>query len=192
MSKDWNGFAYLLFLISFIFLKIKVDRTKASPYSLYMIDGVARKVEWNNFRSPNLKIELPASRGDWRCCGSASLQLVTGKSASLIEKRFPHVKKRGWFTKPLARYLVELGYTVIEVTKNSVTSVDWSDYPLSSDHCLMINGMVDNQENTWWVLHKDVLYHNLYVERAFNSLFFLNKPTQDVLLVWHKKWAKKV
>ncbi len=153
-----------------------------------MVDGTIKKIEWDEYAAPNLNITVPLMRWGWKSCGTASLALVTKKKPRLIEKHCPNVEV-GWHTRTLARYLVNQGYTVVTVTKNSVTNVDWSRYPLTPDHCLMINGAVDTKENTWYVLHKNVLWHNLYVEESFNTLFFLNKPTQDVLLVWHPKWA---
>ena len=91
----------------------------------------------------------------------------------------------------MKKFMKEQGYTIISVTKRSVRKVIWGSKALKSDHCLLIDAMIDAHEDSWLVLHKNVLWHNFHVERKFDGMYFLNNPTECVYLVWHPKWSSK-
>ena len=84
----------------------------------------------------------------------------------------------------------ENGYTAIELSKNGILTPDHEHFPIKQNHCLMMNVRLDSLANSMLVFHKGVMWHNFHVEHDFNSLYFLNKPTQDVILVYHPKWNK--
>ncbi len=151
-----------------------------------MIDGTIKLVDWGRYASP--KFTAQEVKGRWTTCGSPIIAAVTGHLASNIEKHCPNIR-RGWSTKALTKYLTSNGYTVVQVTKNSVTNVSyWESQPLNPNHLLLINASVSTKAASWFLLHKNTLRHNDYIEESFNPLYFFNKPTQDVLLVWHQKW----
>lgn len=154
-----------------------------------MINGKVKEIAWNKYTSPNFEVSKIKSNR-WSSCGSPIISLITGVDPMYVERCCPN-SKRGWSTRALTGYLTKKHYTVIQVTKNSVNNVYWQHYPLNPNHLLVINSSVDLKEASWFLLHKEQLWHNDYRQKFFNSLFFLNKPTQDVLLVWHPKWAPK-
>lgn len=155
-----------------------------------MIQGSSvESVHWGELRAPEFEVhEIKSS--NWTTCGTATLGLLTGFEPSRIEKYCPR-PRIGWSTRAVSNYLLKRGYTVVEVTRKNVTNVGWMACPLVSDHVILINAELNTEEASWFILHKDVLWHNDYVEHSFNPLFFLNKPTQNVLVVWHPKWAKE-
>ncbi len=152
-----------------------------------MINGSIKKIRWDSYSSPYLKIKSRTNNHDWNTCGSATLSLITGLAPGFIEKSLPKTVKH-WSTLTMNKYLNSLGFTTITVSKNSIVNTEWTNYPLTPKHCLLLNVRCDLKENSWYVLHDNVLWHNLYRDENFNPMFFLNKPTQDVTLVWHPAW----
>ena len=153
-----------------------------------MIDGTSQHINWNQYVSPRFKIKHPKLK-KYFSCGTATLGLLTGKNLPFIEKFLPKTKKH-WSTRSLSDYLLNNGYTVIQVTKNNVTNVGyWEKQPLNKDHVILINAQLDSREASWFILHNNRLWHNDYEVDDFGPLYFINKPTQDVLLIWHKDWA---
>jgi hypothetical protein len=116
--------------------------------------------------------------------------MLTGLDPQCIERHCPSIRK-GWSTTAFRKFLVSIGYTVIPVTKNSVTNVScffWQKLPLTKDHVIVMNSAVSASGASWFLLYNNQLWHNEYRETGFDAMFFLNKPTQDVLLVWHPTW----
>ena len=88
----------------------------------------------------------------------------------------------------LIKYLRSKGYTVIEISKADLLKSNWLHHPIKRGHCLLINNRMDAKENSMYVLHDNELWHHYETDDYFNNLFFINKPTQDVMIVHHKKW----
>ncbi len=150
-----------------------------------------KRMLWHRFESPKLNLEknkyAACDRKDYKSCGTAILSLLTDISPKSVEKHCPNPKK-GWYTSRIIKFLEEKGYTVVEISKNNVLSNCQYNPSLNRDHCLLINARVDDEENSLYLLHKDQVWHHFDVQANSDPLFFFNKPTQDVLLVYHPKW----
>lgn len=147
-------------------------------------------IYWNQFLSPKLDLSSHKKHSfiqKYISCGSAALGQLTNIPPEKVEKFIKNPKK-GWHTGNAIKFLESKGYGVIELAKEDILKSDWFSRPLKSDHCLLINLRCDSSENTMIILHKNIMWHHYKEEIRFNNLFFLNKPTQDVLLVYHKKW----
>jgi len=148
----------------------------------------SKNIKWDNYLSPKF---VPFIKDDykWSTCGTPTLSLITGISCRTVEKYKP-IKRKHWSNVSFKRFLINRNYTIIEVTKRNITKVNyWEFYPLKPDHLIILNLEMDEKEASWFLLHKNNLYHNKFREDNFNSLFFLNKPPQNVFLVYHKKWS---
>jgi len=152
-----------------------------------MIRGTPKYIFWEQYLSPRFRVKTLRSH-NWSSCGSATLALVTGIAPGIIQKAAPG-RKGHWSTRAVKNFLRTHGYTVFDVTKSSVTNCDWPYNPLQSGHLLLINSEVDSREASWFLTHNGELWHNDYRDYDFTPLFFLNKPTQDVLLVHSPKWS---
>ncbi len=146
-------------------------------------------VDWKGYESPKLNLKDRKAFGwdSYISCGSAALSLITGLSPTTVEKSCPH-PKTGWYTSRVIKFLRAKGYTVIEISKKDVLNSYCLDFPINKNHCLLMNVRMDNKENTMFVTHKGKLWHHYECEPYFNNLFFINKPTQDVLLIFKKDW----
>lgn len=154
-------------------------------------DSIIRKnkIDWRQYEVPNLNLDEHETfhYSPYISCGSASLSLLTRVKPEKVEKSCPNPRK-GWFTSRVVKYLRDKGYTVIELSKEDLLKTNWTDFPINNNHCLMMNIRMDEKENSMFILHKGQLWHHYDSEPYFNNLFFINKPTQDVLLIFHKKW----
>lgn len=117
-------------------------------------------------------------------CGSASLSLITGINVRTVEKHCIN-PLRGWPTTRVIKYLRKKGYVVIELSKDGVLTRNHHEYLIKRSHVLLINARVEKNENSMFVVHQNNIWHNFAAD-SLSPLFFLNRPTQDVLLVWHK------
>lgn len=150
--------------------------------------SINKRIDWRSYESPSLMLDQKKTfyHIPYKSCGSASLSLITGLSPGVIERSCPN-PKIGWFTTRAVKFLKEKGYSVIELSKENILNAGWPAYPLNENHCLLMNVRVDSMENSMFVVHKGKVWHH-YDPTTLDGLFFLNKPTQDVLLVYHKKW----
>jgi len=148
-----------------------------------------RNIKWDKYIAPSLNLSVPNTNLDCASCGTAALSLITGISPKNVEKYCPDAWK-GWYTSRVIKFLRMKGYKVIEVTKNSVTNTYWQMMPIGYQHCLIVTAHTNQDDASMFVLHKGNIWHNFHKNRD-NALLFINKPTQDVLLVWHKKWNKE-
>ena len=152
---------------------------------------INKKIEWSQYSSPGLYLEKRRryKSSSFISCGSSAIGIVTGIHPEIVEKSCKN-PNTGWYTGNVIKFLRSKGYTVIELSKNGILKSGWMDFPIRENHCLMMNTRMDGKENSMFVLHKDRLWHNYEdeTESWLNNLFFINKPTQDVLLIYHKKW----
>ena len=159
-----------------------------------MIDGTVKHVDWNQYESPNFEINLEHKYDSHHCCASCALSMISGISPKRIDA-WKTGDKSSWHTISIKKWLVQHGYTVITVTKNSVTNVgkgnSWLNCPLNNNHVILMNCMVNHKENSAVVCHAGQLWHNFEHDFEFNPLFFLNKPAQDVFVIFNKKWKNK-
>lgn len=157
-----------------------------------MQEGKIQYIDWSQYSAPSLNL-IPRKNNNYEyiSCGTASLSLITGLSTRFIEKHCKNPKV-GWYTKRAIEFLRNRGFTAVELTKNRITCLNYGySFPITKNHCLMINAKMDKKENSMFLLHKDKIWHHFEPESS-NSLFFLNKPTQDVFVIWHPKWNKEV
>jgi len=126
---------------------------------------------------------------DWNSCGSPIIAMVTGEHPATVERHKP-TNQRHWSNTALVKYLRKKKINVEEVTVQGVTQTYWESYPLNDNHILVANLHLDSKEASWFLIHKGVIWHNQYeVQGPSKLLFFVNKPPQNVFLVWHEKWA---
>jgi hypothetical protein len=161
-------------------------------------------IDLSKLLAPNLTFKTKPINGNiigccdkanWISCGSASLELVTGIEARKIDKYLKN-PEIGWHTPTLIKYLKELGFTAIELTYHVVTrphgKPNWRRFfPVQKEHCLMINATLDRDDNSWFLLHNNIIYHHNHFQcnLSDNPLFFFNKQIQNIVLVHHKSWA---
>ncbi len=150
-----------------------------------------RPTKWTKFYADKLDLNERKKSFDFESCGSAALSLITGISVKTVEKSCPE-PLTGWYTTNMIKYLRKKGYKVIEMSKNRILSSDYYLPRLHKAHCILINAHTDMQENSAYVLHAGEIWHNFIKIENPGPLFFLNIPTQDVLLVWHPKWGSGI
>lgn len=145
-------------------------------------------INFDDYLSPSLDL-LKAKRysvNHYACCASACISMITGANPIDIDSCWTKPFE-GARTKEVIALLKAARFNVVELTKQSVLNTEWYNCPLQLDHCLLVNCCVNREENSMVIMHKGEIWHNFKRERN-PSLYFLNKPTQDVLLVHHKKW----
>ncbi len=159
-----------------------------------MVEGRLEKIKWSRYESPNLNLSwTPMMEQDCYhfgnkspSCATTAIKLITLKSKRVIEKHC--INKDSMSTTRIIYILKKFGYDVKVVSKSNITYCAWYQMPLNQNHLLVINARVDSEENSCYVIHKSKVWHN-GSGSDINPLFFLNKPTQDVLLISHKKWS---
>ncbi len=150
-----------------------------------------RPTNWKKYYADKLDLNKRKKSFSYKSCGSAALSLITGISVKTIEKscQDPNI---GWYTTNMIKYLRSKGYTVIEMSKNRILSSDYHQSRLHNAHCILINAHTDIEENSAYVSHAGDVWHNFIKIEDPGPLFFLNLPTQDVLLIWHPKWSSGI
>lgn len=159
--------------------------------SLMREDGKKRRVDFQRYLAPNLNLSKFKTKSEYwgfECCASSAMSMLLNISPIEIDKKCKDLKE-GWHTEDVMKFLKKRGFQVIELSKPMVLNTWWQDYPLQPQHCLLINCCMDNEENSMVILHKGQIWHNFRKEEN-PALYFLNKPTQDVMLVYHPSWGK--
>lgn len=137
-------------------------------------------------------------RESWISCGSASLQLLTGISANEHDDYLSNFNdpNDGWFTSTIIKRLKQLGYSAFAITPK-ITGDFASQHgyrhpgPITDNHCLLLNVQLDSEDNSYFILHKGQIYHHCHVQPGYSSIYFINKPIQDVILVHHTDWSAR-
>lgn len=150
------------------------DWSELKAYGLYL--------EKNKF----FEDDMDYSSDHYKSCASAALSLLTNLSIKTVEK---FCSDTTWSTSMIVKFLKSKGYVVIEISKGGILSHKCDGgQPLTQNHCLLINANSDSEENSLYIMHMNKVYHHFHLAAEKDPLFFFNKPTQDVLLVYHKKW----
>lgn len=154
------------------------------------VSRLKRPIPFDHFRSPHLNLydHLRYQHQNYISCGSAALGMLLNKSPKDLDKICNNAHA-GWFTTQVIQFLKSKNFTVIQLSKDQVLP-EWNhkQFPITTDHVLLINSRVVKKENSMFVVHDNIAWHN-YVPTEMNGLFFINKPTQDVLLIHHPKWS---
>lgn len=157
-----------------------------------LTDGKPRKVNWEDYCANNFQPFLPSCskafswRPLWKTCGTTILSLITGLNPGKIESCLPKGRSH-WSDTSITDFLQKRNYKTIQLTRLLVTNTYWENYPIHRDHVLILNVLMDKEEASYFLLFDNVLYHN-FSSVHFNNYFFINKPLQSAILVWHKKW----
>lgn len=153
-----------------------------------MKTGTITATTFDKLASPNLALK-PKRRDYDECsnCGSAALSTITGLSVKFVHSMCKDPDGIFWHFDDIVKFLKKRNYTVVEVTKNSVTNVFWRERPLTPNHCLLMFLKMDTEWYSAFVMHKNICWHNFEKEKVDN-LFLINKPTDRVYIVHHKKW----
>lgn len=156
-----------------------------------MNPGKIEDIQWSKYHvydfSPEVKVSLYnhyKTRTQWKTCGTPILAILTGLSFRTIESHKPN---KHWTDSSITKFLRNNGFDVVEVTRNNVTNVYWEQFPINERHVILLNIEMDAHEASWFLLHDNILYHNLY-KMPFNGYFFLNKPIQSAFILNHQKW----
>ena len=148
--------------------------------------------------SPNLDLGINCKKfsiNDYETCGTGAISLITGLTPKYIEKHIPKSQKH-WSDLGICKFLNKRGYKTAQLTKNLVTSIksyfsySYLPWRITNNHCLLLNSLVCENEASYFVAHKGILYHNFH-ETELNPLFWINRPTQTAFVVFCDKWKQK-
>lgn len=167
-------------------------------YCSDMVEGRYYKVYPRYFRcaAPNLDLIKRAEKfmdAPFRTCGTAALSLITNLHPKRIEPLIPKPRLH-WTDNSIRRFLRWKGYKMFPLTKHGVTSLDGVFYktmPITSNHCILVNSLVCEDEASYFLLHKGLVFHN-FMYQELPPLFLINKPSQSVYIIFHPKWGRKV
>ena len=165
-----------------------------------IVGSYKNQIHWRKWKAPKAREALERNflngrlyTSNWETCGSSALSLITGLRPKNIEKQLPPRAKH-WSDRAAIQFLRKYHFHVCQVTKCGVTNTDplsaaW-DTPGDIDHThvLLCNNLVCRDEASWFVITGNVQFHN-FETRELSPLFFVNRPSQSMYLVWHKKWA---
>lgn len=164
---------------------------------LYMVHGKYRPINWDYFLCPKGHDVMVENTQDYTrfmydTCGSAALATLTGIHPKKIDKQLPKTQKH-WSDTSLSNFLKKRHFDVVQLSKRGVTCLE-TDYdtamsmPVSKDHILVCNCLVCKNEASWFIVHKNLIWHNFEVSEL-TPLFFVNKPSQNIWLVRHQKFT---
>ena len=158
-----------------------------------MVEGnpTSKKRNWLELEMPvDFKISIKRGQNfsSLRSCASAALSTITGIDETQIARHFrkPADQSKVWglTTQQMRNFLETRGFLTTEISQADVINTDWSRFPINDRHLVLMNVRMDRQDNSAYVMHGGYLWHN-YQKFATKKypLFFLNKPTQDVVIV---------
>ena len=151
--------------------------------------NLKRPIPFDQFKAPYLDLtdNLKYQNHNYVSCGSAAIGLLMNKNPQALDKICKDAES-GWYTTQVIQYLKSQKFSVIQLSKTDVLP-EWNHkhFPITSQHVLLVNSRVVKKENSMFVIHNNIAWHN-YIPNEMNGLFFINKPTQDVLLIRHPKW----
>lgn len=151
--------------------------------------------DWRGIESPNLnllKLQKKHCLDEYKTCGTGAISLLTGLHPKYIEQKLPTGRKH-WSDTSLCRFLQKRGYKTTQLTKRLVTSFSskciyiYLPYNIKENHCLLLNSLVCENEASFFVIHKNSIYHN-FAKYDVSPLFWVNRPTQSIFIVSHEKW----
>lgn len=154
-----------------------------------MIEGrkPKRKTDWNSIKSPGLDLSKAKRYVKYRSCASSALSMVTGLSAIKLDRY--NKMREDWTWADTAKLLRKLGYTLTEVTKESICNTHWQNHELKTDHLLWCCCRFGPDDYSAVLVHGGIVWHNF--ERVTDPLFFMNKPTEYVVVISHPRFRKK-
>ena len=146
-----------------------------------------KRVDYTHLRAFlfNPSLYCPLTYGETGC-GATALSLITGDHPWDIQdlnKKRPHYADRF-----MVKYLKNKGFTVTPITQKSVTSCRSDQYPVTSNHVILISQLMIKREATWVVYHRNIGYHN-YVPGSHLALDFVNKPILTSYIIWHPRFS---
>lgn len=155
-----------------------------------MRDGCYKLFNWESLESR--KVNFTSLENTCETCGSAALSLITNKRASLIDTYRPKNQKH-WSSNAVVIFLRNKHFRVVEVTKLGLTSEPAEIFEeikpkISPYHVLLTNQLVCKDEATWFLIHKNKVWHNMK-ETPLNPLHFIQFPIQTIYVVWKKEWS---
>ena len=160
-----------------------------------MIEGTMKRIKWDTYECPNLALSTHKQPSNFfgYSCGTNAIGLLTGKSAKTIQALNPRSSKGETTTTRLQLILKHFGYSTKIITKGNLRSSHWASLPINRYHCMLLNVCLgvdsssNDPEHSAYILHNDTLWHNWDAEPA-HYRFFLSKPIQDAMIVYHPKW----
>jgi hypothetical protein len=163
-----------------------------------MIDGKYETVDWEVWKCNALEPLLQNcnrwanKRTHWSSCGSAALSVITGLNPGRVEKLLP-MRRKDWTDNAAIGLLRKRGFSVRQLSKLGVTNLSpqgtsFESMPIDLDHVLLCNCLCCYHEASWFIVHQGVIFH-CFEAQMLHPLFFVNKPSQSVWLVKHRKWA---
>lgn len=154
-----------------------------------MLDGKKpkKKTDWTKHESPRLQLSHKHEHEDYKSCASAALSMITGLSTKTLDRM--NGNKEEWTWRDTAVFLKQRGYTMLEVTKELICDTHWKRHNLNDNHLLWCCCRVGPEDYSAVLAHGGKLYHNF--EEVRDALFFLNKPTEYVVVISHPKLKDK-
>jgi len=150
------------------------------------------RVDWAKLESPNLDMRKRRYYGlkQFKSCGTSAISMVTGLTVNTIDKH--NNNSADWAWDDTERFLTARGYTCTEVTKKGICDTWWQNHNLTEDHilwcCCRMGTHQGVADYSAVVIHRGAIWHNF--ERIIDPLFFLNKPTEYVVVISHEKYSR--
>ena len=149
----------------------------------------------NKINANRKSLYREAVKRDYDSCGTAILSLLTGNPAKSIDswRRRNYRSTSDYSDRMVIKYLKNHSFDTKEVTRRLVTSMSFYSegyYVLGDNHVLLCNCLTKQNEASWYILHQNILFHNVSI-RECDNLFFVNRPPQSIYVVKHKEWKFK-
>lgn len=155
--------------------------------------GRREKIDWSGFYVMKFNIYGPKfDSNTLGSCGTHAAACITGLKPKKVDK-FYNPKKGEWTDRDMKKYLGQLGYQLVPVTRKNMTNFASRQNSFSSHisrfHVLLVSQHVFPYEGTWSVIWGGMRYHSGETE-ILSALEFINSPTWTAYVVWHPKWEK--
>lgn len=171
-----------------------------------MILGRFKPIDYRAFRSPVALDQLESNRiratmyapGS---CGTNCIQTLTGLTGRFIERQRPKARgqyARYWSDTAMMNFLRQRGFRTEQLTKLGVACERNAGYsyfnwetPITPDHVLVCNLLMDSMDASWIIITQNVMFHN-FIKEQLNPLLLVNRPSQTIWMVTHEKWKKSL
>jgi hypothetical protein len=122
-------------------------------------------------------------------CGSNLVSMITGEHPETINRKYNN-NREGWSTRSVIRYLKKREISCFPLNISTMIDTAPHHQNLKNTHVVIANIRISTRINSWFLIYRDKFWHNFNTcEFTYGPLFFLNKPPQDVILLWKEEWA---
>lgn len=162
-----------------------------------MKDGKYCQIDWSQYEcdiSDFLQNRIVKSYDEiYDTCGTPALATLTGLTAKFVDSKLPF-NKTVWSDHAVVKFLKNRNFKVRSVSKFSVTCLpreenEFEELPINKNHVLLCNLLCCKDEASWFIVHGNNIYHN-FEKFSLDPLFFINKPSQTIWMIYHDSWNK--